>query len=143
MRGIDVVMTESDYLQIIKNHQGTVLRLIDGKDAIVQLQYGLEGNCFVKNLKKEDGSTVAVDETADFKITELDAEKKKIIVSHTRTWQETAEDEAPKKKGAAKKSAGTAGKSFGDKTTLGDLDALSQLKDQMDGKKSEDKQSLI
>jgi small subunit ribosomal protein S1 len=122
-------------------HQGTVVRVVDGKDAIVQLQYGLEGNCFVKNLKKEDGSTVAVDETIDFKVSELDPEKKKIIVSHTRTWQEdTNEEVAPKKKGGAKKSStGGSNKSFGDKTTLGDLDALSQLKDQMDGKSGDDK----
>ena len=49
------------------------------------------------------------------------------------------DEEAPKKKGGTKKSTGSASKSFGDKTTLGDLDALSQLKDQMDGKTSEDK----
>jgi len=116
-------------------HQGTVVRLVDGKDAIVQLQYGLEGNCFVKNLKREDGTTVQVDETSDFKVTELDAEKKKIIVSHTRTWQEGPDAEEPKKKSSSKGSSTSSSKSFGDKTTLGDIDALSALKDQMDGKK--------
>ena len=92
-------------------------------------------------MKKEDGTTVAVDETIDFKVSELDPEKKKIIVSHTRTWQEDANEEvAPKKKAGTKKSStGGSSKSFGDKTTLGDLDALSQLKDQMDGKSGDDK----
>lgn len=116
-------------------HQGTVVKIVDKKDAIVQLPYGLEGNCFLRNLKKEDGSTIEIDETADFKITELDPDKKKIIVSHIKTWEEGGDEEikeTPKKKGSSKSK--TAG--FAEKSTLGDLDVLANLKAEMDAPKA-------
>ena len=118
------------------SHEGTVLKVVDGKDAIIGLNHGLEGNCFVKNLKKEDGSTVAVDEKAEFLVTEIDADKKKIIVSHIKTWEEGGAEsvKAAAKKGGTKKKGGSSAAGSAEKSTLGDLDALSKLKDQLDNK---------
>jgi small subunit ribosomal protein S1 len=122
-------------------HQGTIIENKD-KSGIVALPYGVEGICPSKHLRKEDGTNAKVEETLDFKVIEFNKEAKKIVVSHTRTFEE-GEDKpsaSSAKAGAAKK--GGAGSSTSqqvkainqntEKSTLGDLDALSALKEKME-----------
>ncbi|OYX17862.1 MAG: 30S ribosomal protein S1 [Algoriphagus sp. 32-45-6] len=106
------------------------------KGAVLELPYGLEGFATVKNLEKEDGSQVEVGESLDFKVTEFSKDDKRIVLSHTATFKEEAK--------AAKKSAAPAGKkkdesvempAQAEKSTFGDIDALAELKEKMEGKK--------
>ena len=122
-------------------HQGTIIETKD-KAGIVALPYGVEGICPSKHLRKEDGSNAKVDETLDFKVIEFNKESKKIVVSHTRTFEEGT-DEKTAKPAAGKKGAAGAGSSTSqavkainqsnEKSTLGDLDALAALKEKMEG----------
>ncbi|MBS4070301.1 30S ribosomal protein S1 [Algoriphagus aquatilis] len=105
------------------------------KGAVLELPYGLEGFATVKNLEKEDGTQVEVGESLDFKVTEFSKDDKRIVLSHTATFKEEAK--------AAKKAA-VAGKKKEDavempaqaeKSTFGDIDALAELKEKMEGKK--------
>ncbi len=118
-------------------HQGTIMSLT-GNGANVGLPYGVEGYCPKKHLRKEDGKNAKAEETLDFQVLEFSKEARKIVVSHTKTHDDSIEDIAP---GKAKKSGGgnssKAVKNLNDKsekTTLGDLDALAELKNKMDGK---------
>ena len=126
-------------------HQGTIIETKD-KAGIVSLPYGVEGICPSKHLKKEDGSNAKVDETLDFKVIEFNKDSKKIVVSHTRTFEEGEDRPSSSSKGGstgAKKGTGTGGgsatsqavkaiNSSSEKSTLGDLDALSALKKTME-----------
>ena len=127
-------------------HSGTIIEMKD-KSGIVSLPYGVEGICPAKHLKKEDGQNAKVEETLDFKVIEFNKELKKIVVSHTRTFEE-GEDrpsssakpsaasktaKAPKK--AAVSSTDQAVKAVNEnteKSTLGDFDALAELKEKME-----------
>ncbi|MDB4835395.1 30S ribosomal protein S1 [Cyclobacteriaceae bacterium] len=109
--------------------QGTVLSAND-KGAIVELQYGIEGFCPARQCAKEDGSTVKTGETIDFVVLEFSKNDRKIVLSHVATYKEV-ETTAPKKGG---KKGGAPKATQAEKSTLGDLDALSALKDQMKGK---------
>jgi small subunit ribosomal protein S1 len=127
-------------------HQGTIIETKD-KAGIVALPYGVEGICPSKHLKKEDGTNAKVEETLDFKVIEFNKDSKKIVVSHTRTFEEgedrpTAASTAAGKAGAKKGGNAGAGSatsqavkainSNSEKSTLGDLDALSALKKTME-----------
>ena len=112
------------------SHDGTVIKLKD-KAGIVSMEYGVEAYCPAKHMKKEDGSYVAEEEKTKFVVLEFNKESKKILVSHTKVWGEV---EAKKVKSNASKTS-RAVRSINDsreKTTLGDLEALSALKDKMD-----------
>jgi len=112
------------------SHEGTVIKLKD-KAGIVSMEYGVEAYCPAKHMKKEDGSYVAEEEKTQFVVLEFNKESKKILVSHTKVWGEV---EAKKAKSNASKTS-RAVRSINDsreKTTLGDLEALSALKDKMD-----------
>jgi small subunit ribosomal protein S1 len=108
------------------------------KGAVLELPYGLEGFATVKNLEKEDGSQVEVGESLDFKVTEFSKDDKRIVLSHTATYKEEAKAAkkvaapagAPKKKEDAVEMPAQA-----EKSTLGDIDALAELKEKMEGKK--------
>ncbi|EAZ80565.1 30S ribosomal protein S1 [Algoriphagus machipongonensis] len=116
-------------------HKCTVVSKND-KGAVLELPYGLEGFATIKNLDKEDGSQVEAGDSVDFRVTEFSKDDKRIVLSHTATFKEEAAAPAPKpaaKKEAKKKSESSS--TPAEKSTLGDLDALSQLKEQMDGKK--------
>ncbi|UZD22340.1 30S ribosomal protein S1 [Algoriphagus halophytocola] len=117
-------------------HKCTVVSKND-KGAVLELPYGLEGFATVKNLEKEDGSQVEVGEALDFKVTEFSKDDKRIVLSHTAMFREDAAAAAkPAKKDAKKKSdSGSSTSAPAEKSTLGDLDALTQLKEQMEGKK--------
>ena len=109
-------------------HKGTVLAKND-KGATVELPYGIEGFCVLKNLGKEDGSKAEVGEALDFKVLEFYKDDKRIIVSHKSVW--SADADKPKK--TKKSSSSAKGGADAEKSTLGDLDALADLKKKMEG----------
>lgn len=118
-------------------HAGTIIKK-DDKGAIVSMPYGIEGFCPGKHLKKEDGVNAMVDETLDFKIIEFSRDEKRIIVSHSRIWEDKKKAEkqaveSEKADGEKKTKKALASQKI-EKTTLGDLDVLAQLKDKMEGK---------
>lgn len=113
-------------------HKCSIISKTD-KFATLELPYGIEGTANIKQLVKADESVAEVGESLDFVVTEFFKEDKKINLSHTRTFSdpiETSEEGAPKKatKKATKEKAPTA-----EKSTMGDIDALSALKEQMEG----------
>jgi small subunit ribosomal protein S1 len=85
-------------------------------------------------LEKADGSSVEVGESLDFRVTEFSKDDKRIVLSHTATFREEAKPAAAPKK-AAKKTAAPAAETSADKSTLGDIDALAELKEKMEGGK--------
>ena len=121
-------------------HEGTIVSQTD-KGVIVALPYGIEGFAFNRALLKEDGKTYAqVDETLPFKVVEFSKEAKKINLSHTKTWQDTKEDDEKAKKAEEKKKAKEIDKinASAEKTTLGDLEALKNLKENLEKQGSEE-----
>ncbi len=118
-------------------HKGTVISAND-KGAIVALPYGVEGFAPGRHLKKEDGSTVKVDEQLDFKVIEFSKEKKKIIISHTRLFEEdarAAKKAEDNKSKAEKKQTNQTVKKLNEKvekTTLGDISGLADLKSKLE-----------
>ncbi|NDV77542.1 30S ribosomal protein S1 [Dysgonomonas sp. 511] len=119
-------------------HEGTVVEMVD-KGAVISLPYGVEGFATPKHLVKEDGSQAKVDEKLEFKVIEFNKDSKRIIVSHSRVF----EDEKPEaKEAAAEKKAKRAAKkekeealpqSNMEKTTLGDIEELAALKEKLSG----------
>ena len=118
-------------------HKGTVVKIHDN-GAIVALPYGVEGFAPTRHIQKEDNTTIKIDETADFKVIEFSKENKKIIVSHSKIFQDKKAKEKSKtieaKKEADKKVKKNVNKIKNniEKTTLGDIDALANLKSKMD-----------
>ena len=120
-------------------HKATVLDKSD-RGATLELPYGIEGFAFPKGLQKEDGSPVEVGESLDFRVTEFSKEDRKIILSHTASHSEVESSRAARatKKatpgaaaGGDKKDKAPKAQKEADRSTLGDLDALSALKEQM------------
>ncbi|MDR1779125.1 MAG: 30S ribosomal protein S1 [Tannerella sp.] len=113
-------------------HEGKIIDLMD-KGAVVSLPYGVEGFATPKHLVKEDGTTAALNETLPFKVIEFNKEAKRIILSHSRVF----EDEQKPAKSTEKKSSKTSKKddsiatSAVEKTTLGDIEELAALKEKM------------
>jgi small subunit ribosomal protein S1 len=122
-------------------HEGTVLKVTE-KGAIVALPYGVEGFCPTKHLVKEDGKSLKGEETAEFKIIEFNKENKRIVISHSRIWEEARADarvqefENRKKEAKSATNAVKKVKDSVEKSTLGDLSVLAQLKEQMEGAES-------
>lgn len=119
-------------------HEGTVMEVFD-KGAIIALPYGVEGFATPKHLVKEDGSVAKVDERLMFKVIEFNKSAKKIIVSHSRVYEdEKKAAEAPEKKSepeTPRKSARKA-KTNIERTTLGDITQLAALKEEMEEKEN-------
>jgi len=128
-------------------HRCTLLSKND-KGGVLELPYGLEGFAAIKHLAKEDGSVAEAGEALDFKVVEFHKEEKRIVLSHTKTFSEVEEDaatatpagDAKKKKApaAAKGAKAATAKDAtkdADKSTMGDIAALSALKEKMDGDK--------
>ncbi len=116
-------------------HEGTIVEQMD-KGAVVQLPYGVEGFATPKHLVKEDGSHAAQGETLPFKVLEFNKESKRIILSHSRTFEDaqreaTRAEKRPSKKTAKKEAAPTVQNQTAGQT-LGDNDALAELKAQME-----------
>jgi len=105
----------------------TITNITD-KAATVELPYGLEGQVLLKNLKKEDGSKASEGEKLEFKVLEFSKDDKRIVLSHSAVWNKKADQ--PK---TAKKKVNTLDKinQEVEKSTLGDIDALSDLKDKI------------
>ena len=128
-------------------HEGTVLKVTD-KGAIVALPYGVEGFCPTKHLVKEDGKSLKAEEAAEFKIIEFNKENKRIVISHSRIWEEARaearvqEFESRKKEAKAANNAVKKVKDSVEKSTLGDLSVLAQLKEQMEGAESKARKAV-
>jgi len=120
-------------------HKCTIISKND-KGAVLELPYGIEGFATAKNLVKEDGSPSAVGETLDFRVLEFSKDDKRIVLSHTATYQER--EERPARKPRPKKSSGVSKVNAGvEKDTLGDFEALTELREKMagNGKKATEK----
>ena len=120
-------------------HEGTISKLLE-KGAVVALQHGVEGFATPKHLVKEDGSQAKQGETLQFKVIEFNKDAKRIILSHSRIFEDAAKAEARKvKKTAAKAAAKEAAEEATpaapamEKTTLGDIEALAALKEKLSG----------
>ena len=116
-------------------HEGTITELLD-KGAVVALPHGVEGFATPKHLVKEDGTTAAQGETLEFKVIEFNKDAKRIILSHSRIFEDAAKAEQRKAKKAAAKAAveeAPAAPSI-EKTTLGDIQELAALKEKLSKK---------
>ena len=121
-------------------HEGVITELQD-RGAVVSLPYGVEGFATPKHLVKEDGSNAAADEKLQFKVIELSKESKRIILSHSRIFEDVAKEEEKQEKKAAaaarksKKATEEAPmiQNQAASTTLGDIDALAALKSKLEG----------
>lgn len=131
-------------------HEGTIVEKLD-RGAVISLPYGVEGFATPRHLEKEDGTEAKVDEKLDFKVIEFNKGAKRIIVSHSRVFEDAKNKggEGAKKSPAAtsastsskpasagaKKSTKKSNDVVGnpsEKTTLGDISELAALKDQME-----------
>lgn len=117
-------------------HEATIIKK-DDRGATILLPYGLEAYAPIKHLRKEDNSNAKVDETLTFKVIEFNRDDKRIIVSHTRfvedvqkEVEENVQKEHEKEKEETKKTIQATNAKV-ELATLGDLDAFSQLKDQI------------
>ena len=113
-------------------HEGTITETMD-KGAVVQLEYGVEGFATPKHLQEEDGTQAKQGEKLQFKVIEFNKESRRIILSHSRIFEDAARAEkkaaAPKK--TAKKEEAPVIQNQAAATTLGDIDALAELKAKM------------
>jgi small subunit ribosomal protein S1 len=115
-------------------HEGTVIDLFD-KGAVISLPYGVEGFATPRHLVKEDGSHVKMDEKLEFKVIEFSKSAKRIILSHSRVYEDVKKtDDTTKKKAATKQTAKSVKpvKDTMEKTTLGDISELAALRTQME-----------
>lgn len=118
-------------------HKCTVLSKND-KGAVLELPYGIEGFCSAKNLAKEDNSKAEVGDSLDFRVLEFSKDDRRIVLSHKATWsaeEEKAAAQQSKKKPAPKGKTIDKINQETEKSTLGDLEALSALKEKMSGGK--------
>ena len=120
-------------------HQGKIAEMID-KGAVIALPEGIEGFATPKHLQKQDGSQPATGETLDFKVIEFNKDSRRIILSHSRIFEDEAKAEARKEAAAKKAAAKKENKKEEtqmpsiEKTTLGDIDALAALREKLAGK---------
>ncbi len=114
-------------------HEGTIISINEKSGAVVNLPYGIEGFCPKGQLQKEDKTPVKVDDKLPFKVIEFQKDAKRIVLSHTRTWKQETEqrDRSQKKDDPVKKIHQSL-----EKTTLGDLDVLASLKEEMEKKEN-------
>jgi len=115
--------------------EGKIVELSD-KGAVVALEDGVEGFCTARHLAKEDKTPAAKGETLAFRVIEFNKDAKRIMLSHLRTWEERKE--APAKEAKPKKEAAPELPKM-EKTTLGDLGVLADLKASLDTPKAEEK----
>ncbi len=118
-------------------HEGTIIEMLD-KGAVVSLPYGVEGFATPKHLVKEDGTQAQLDEKLQFKVIEFNKDAKRIILSHSRIFEDAAKAEEKAEKKARKQNKKEEAPMIQNQiasTTLGDIDALAALKEQLEGKK--------
>jgi small subunit ribosomal protein S1 len=127
-------------------HEGTIVNIME-KGAVVSLQYGVEGFCPTRHLAKADGSPAKVDEKMNFKVIEFNKDSKKIILSHARLHEEVADRERKDKSAEKKAEFNETKKTMkklketNEKSTLGDISALSDLKKDLEQKEGENKEN--
>jgi small subunit ribosomal protein S1 len=120
-------------------HKGTVINVND-KGATIGLPYGVEGFCPARHLAKADGGSAKAEEVIDFKVIEFSKDAKRIVVSHARLHEEVKEEVRKTERASKKADAEESKKAVKkvkdniEKTTLGDISALSDLKDKLDKK---------
>ncbi len=111
--------------------EGKIIELSD-KGAVVQLEEGVEGYCTARHLQTQDKAPVQKGETLEFKVIEFNRDAKRILLSHLRTWEAAKESEAPKKATQKKEKEAAPATVQLEKTTLGDLSVLADLKATME-----------
>ena len=115
-------------------HEGTIVEMLE-KGAVIALPYGVEGFATPKHLVKEDGTQAQVDEKLNFKVIEFNKNSKRIILSHSRIFEDEARAEKAEAKKAAKKAKvaeeAPVMSTPIEKTTLGDISALAALKEKL------------
>ncbi|MDF2436310.1 MAG: ribosomal protein [Bacteroidota bacterium] len=127
-------------------HQGTIINIMD-KGAIISMPYGVEAFAPTRHLLKPDGTSAKMEEVLDFKVIEFNKENKKIIVSHSKINEEVTANERAAVSDAKKadreetEKAVKKMKSSVEKSTLGDLDVLSNLKADMEETEKKSKKS--
>ncbi len=123
-------------------HEGTIIELFD-KGATITLPYGVEGFATPRHLVKEDGSKASLEEKLDFKVIEFSKAAKRIILSHSRVFEDEKKGEDTAKKKAQSKQTAKAMKAVKEnnqeKTTLGDISELAALKSQMEAEENKEK----
>jgi small subunit ribosomal protein S1 len=121
-------------------HEGTITELLD-RGAVIQLEYGVEGFATPKHLVKEDGSQAQLGEKLPFKVIEFNKDSKRIILSHSRIYEDEARREAREARKAERAATKRPAKAREEQpviqnqaasTTLGDIDALAALKAKME-----------
>lgn len=115
-------------------HEGVIIEMLD-KGAVVSLPYGVEGFVTPKHAVKEDGSQAKIDEKLQFKVIEFNKDAKRIILSHSRVYEDVKraekQVESEEKKSSKKSKDEVVATPMVEKTTLGDIQELADLKDQM------------
>lgn len=125
-------------------HEGTIIEMVE-KGAVIALPYGVEGFATPKHLVKADGSRAQLDEKLNFKVIEFNKDSKRIILSHSRIFEDEQKGErAEQPRKERRERRGGAGRRQAEetpvlntpleKTTLGDLEALASLKEKLAGK---------
>ena len=118
-------------------HEGTIIEVLD-KGAVVSLPYGVEGFATPKHLVKEDGSQAQVDEKLPFKVIEFNKDAKRIILSHSRVFEDEQKSaqkrEKSNKRNNRKEEDAPIMSTPVEKTTLGDIEELAALKEKLSGK---------
>ncbi len=141
-----------DIFKVDTVHEGTIVNIID-KGAIIALPYGVEGFATPRHLIKEDGIQALVEEKLEFKVIEFSKSQKRIILSHTRVFEDAKRVEEARKKtveqqpvvAVAPKTPTATSKKVNiniEKTTLGDIADLTALRNQLEAKVEEGDSSL-
>lgn len=137
----DVWETFASIFTVGSIHEGTIKK-IDAKGAVLELEYGVEGTVPAKHLKVEQGKDeLKIDDQAKFMVIEFNKDAKRLVLSHTKVWNQDAAPAKPARK-KGKSNQGGGGSSQAAKqgtTTLGELDALQKLKEQMVAQEKADK----
>ena len=111
-------------------HEGVVTTFLD-KGATITLEEGVEGFASIKNLVKQDGTTAAENEKLPFKVIEFSKSNKKIVLSHTRVWEEPKREESRQEADSTQRAVKKL-KANLEKTTLGDISELADLKEKLE-----------
>jgi len=120
-------------------HEGTIVEMLE-KGAVVALPYGVEGFATPKHLVKEDGSSAKVDEKLQFKVIEFNKDSKRIILSHSRIFEDATRAERNAERRKQRQSSNSRREetptiaTATEKTTFGDIEALAALKEKLSGK---------
>lgn len=111
-------------------HEGIIIEMMD-KGAVVSLPYGVEGFATPKHLTKEDGTSAVLDEKLSFKVIEFNKDAKRIILSHSRIFEDEQKNARNAGDKSGKSNPEASNNPIMEKTTLGDIEELAALKEKM------------